>query len=844
MPELVHAWFSDGTELTLSGANDRVPVGTTTETTTRIETPDRDAIASVLGTTAANGRVDTSPFLFEQTNYQITLSLSDGWGADACRLLIGGKDVLPAVRSHRDRRWIETNLNFGSEIGFTRLEFWRGNALVLRLHVEVFPTKIDYKSDFYQLRADLQSEVRALVFALQGRTFQRWTRRRVGQSPTAIEWLNQLGAVFDDMVMAIERIVRVPRERVEVEHRLVQASRPVRASSEARRHLRNHLGECRAASGTGVFSAHGKRWSPREMPDARRHLTPDTQENRFVVAALQQVHAKIRSLQARARVETVNLGEWPKFLERGEREITRLRCRTWLAEVPAAAHGMQPTLALHLAPGYREFHRAWIALSATLEVGGGPMEMRERDVATLYEMWCFVALARLLRREFGLGLKSAPWLQVDRRGISVRLTKGRESTIVQVDATGRTFHVSYNHGDPTPTGRCIPDNTLTIVQSGGGRGFRYIFDAKYRVETDQKYLDDYGAPGPPVDAIQRMHAYRDQIVTKECRRVASAADGAVVWDLGARRRVQCTVGAFVLFPYDGPDADRNTFFKAITDVGVGSVPFLPKRQSEVAELVRRIARHSEETIEDAMVALSTEEDRRRIEAAHELGLLAIVKNPAQWIFICNSRIYHMPYRRDRQLRLRAEFVVFVGSLSKFGASAGLLGWAQIRSVRFGARHAIEPAPPTDEGSGSPDSNYVWFEVGNIQPPPRSLPVVRNPPEFALTNRLALDQASTDIFDLLLVREPERRLVQELRAAGLAVRVYDETSSVASPFDLASLRLKMQAADPVATPRREISVRFDPVAARFSWLGGEATWSELMFESERVIANIRKGLATP
>jgi uncharacterized protein DUF2357 len=38
------------------------------------------------------------------------------------------------------------------------------------VRLEVFPTKLDYRTDLLELRADLQMEVRSLVFELYGRT--------------------------------------------------------------------------------------------------------------------------------------------------------------------------------------------------------------------------------------------------------------------------------------------------------------------------------------------------------------------------------------------------------------------------------------------------------------------------------------------------------------------------------------------------------------------------------------------------------------------------------------------------------------------------------------------------
>src|SRR5690606_20958404 len=151
---------------------------------------------------------------------------------------------------------------------------------------------------------------------------------------------------------------------------------------------------------------------------------------------------------------------------------------------------------------------------------------------------------------------------------------------------------------------------------------------------------------------------------------------------------------------DGADAHQNRFFRASGEVGVGSLPFLPSRRDEVAQLVKRIAHLSVETVEDMAIGLSTESERRRIEAAHEYGLLAIVVGPEQLRYIRAAKIYHTEYRPERQLRLRADFVVLHGSETRFGKNSGAWCWARIRSVRFGERREIHPPPPPSRRSGT------------------------------------------------------------------------------------------------------------------------------------------------
>ena len=395
--------------------------------------------------------------------------------------------------------------------------------------------------------------------------------------------------------------------------------------------------------------------------------------------------------------------------------------------------------------------------------------------------------------------------------------------------------VVYNREDSTPTGTCRPDNTLEIFKQDEKRPFRYVFDAKYRLQDDPDYVRTYQAPGPPPDAIHRMHAYRDQIVAEQTAGAPGQSAEATVWDLGYRQWVQQTVGAFVLYPYAGADADKNRFVKAIGKVGVGGVPFLPSRRVEVTNLLRSIIQMSTDAVEDKAVELSTIDERKRVEWAHEYGLIAIVPSREQLDYILQAGIYHSPYDKHRKwgLRLRADFILFLLSETKYPGQSGVTYQAEIKSVYFGDRQEIVPPPPSSRrGSGETD-RYVWFALTNTQPLPQVLTYNGQPPRFAFTTRLAFKEAS-NVAELLLIREPERRFYRECRLAGFDVAVYDESSGGEQVFDVGQLRLRFSVTKQGGSA---INMRFDPWTARFSGHRSEFTWSELMFRPEVCLAKL-------
>jgi len=91
-----------------------------------------------------------------------------------------------------------------------------------------------------------------------------------------------------------------------------------------------------------------------------------------------------------------------------------------------------------------------------------------------------------------------------------------------------------------------------------------LLDAKYRVVSDDAYVQKYRAPGPPVDAINQMHRYRDAIL------------------IGAGpTRYRPTVRAVAIFPLNPESNTRfesQVFCRSLEDVGIGALPYLPSNK--------------------------------------------------------------------------------------------------------------------------------------------------------------------------------------------------------------------------------------------------------------------------
>jgi hypothetical protein len=725
-------------------------------------------------------------------------------------------------------------LNVGSQAGYLDLDLTHGGKSLLKIGLEVFPSKIDYRKDLAALRADLNHEVRCLAHDIGQFTYHKASRRR-GIKPGEVEWLENIRFLFGDLQKAFARIRQAPRTRIEVDEQIRRANQPTRRGATVLRYVRVHAHQC-GPSTVGHFNAHGQTYRARVLPVEKKVLSYNTIENQFVKWALAVLRRRVRNSLERLHAENpADQDLWGQKLREVSRELRVDLDAAFLQEVSASLTTPVQSLALHMAPGYREFFKAFLDLLSSLEIRGGPFDLSEKELSTLYEMWCFIKLGSLLRRHCDQ-VGKPNWLQVDRKGIAVKLQKGVTSQLVLCSKAGERLRLVYNPRESSPTGNWFPDNMLEITKAGNRRAYHYIFDAKYRFADDGDYIDRFGAPGPPEDAINRMHAYRDQIVYGQLSGANPGSSDQTIWDQGQRPFIQKSVAAFVLYPNTRPDAEENKFFTSISKVGVGGMPFLPERTDLVNGVLDQLLKRTSETEEDRAIELGSEDERQRIKQSLEYGFMGIIASPEQLEFIRKHRIYHMPYAELQGVRLRADFIVFFQSKTQFGKEAGVRHWAPVRNFKVGERSQIKPQPP---GIGRSQGLYAWFELGTLCEREAVLPPNESghPQYFRVTTRLAFEEART-LDELSLVREPERRLYRELVAAGLRVQLREDRPSGQPAYDIADLRLRFDVFD---ANEQKVRIRFDP--AKGAFFGGNQEWfrfEDLMFDAERCIQRVRDG----
>jgi hypothetical protein len=90
--------------------------------------------------------VKTYPLFFEYQNYDLYIEASQ-----AVEIYHPNREIRESLsHPNNNENVLYGSINFGSDIGYSELEIRANNTTLLSLKIEVFPSKIDYRTDYQQ----------------------------------------------------------------------------------------------------------------------------------------------------------------------------------------------------------------------------------------------------------------------------------------------------------------------------------------------------------------------------------------------------------------------------------------------------------------------------------------------------------------------------------------------------------------------------------------------------------------------------------------------------------------------------------------------------------------------
>jgi len=495
------------------------------------------------------------PVFFENVAYDVYLTVKSGSVVSR----IGPQAEFRNEIVGANQKTLHFQMAFPNLVGSSDLSV-EATSGTTRLRFEVFPTKLDYRTDYVAMRDEVASIARQLVMGLQRSTFGAAAAVPASR-PTLNEWVALIQGNFDQLCSAISVILTNPRMRLLHEDRTVNTDRARRVQRRILRRLNRRPTSDRSMTVDGNAL-------PQRITESKARLSVDTAENRFVKRVLREL--KLRLVHISRFTTNANddadLNAEQKFFialqpatVRMLRRVNALLVHPFLRDVTDLPTAIPDSSVFQFNPHYATVSRLARLLAGGLSVSGGPFRVGLQRISILYEYWCFLKLVEIVAGR--LDLKRGSAIKITRTRVSVALTKGEESTLTFVERkTGRLVTLRYNRlFSHLPTLAQRPDN---VIELRSGKDL-YLFDAKYRIEYDEDYIKSNGGPGPRADDINSMHRYRDAIVIRRA-----------VGDTFVYRRI--VRGAVVLFPgQDETQYANHRFFRSIGEVQIGGLPFLP-----------------------------------------------------------------------------------------------------------------------------------------------------------------------------------------------------------------------------------------------------------------------------
>jgi uncharacterized protein len=562
------------------------------------------------------------------------------------------------------------NLHFPNEVGLSTFEVSADNEQLLKVTIEIFPSKLDYKEDYKRLLEEVNEEIYNLAYHFVKRTYLGATAVE-SENPSWTEFYRLMEINFSKFIKAINRIEAQPYHELKTTYQKSRGDQLRRVDSYGLNYLRKRpqlfqeVDKGIQLSGRNLMPAHGMRM--------KKKLSFDTLENRFIKWLMTRLNMKLESLikqltKPRGPYDFKAYGsQLDKIFGMQKQLRGKLRNNFWFGIGDLDRSVM--SLVIQMAPGYRDAFQNYLIVSRGLILNGNFYQMSVKDVANLYEYWTFLKLGQILANKY-IPITSNI-IQVNRDGLFVNLSMSKSAS--------RTFkhpitnekiilHFQKKTARSLPTVSQKPDTVLSIEKKGKDYSYNYIFDAKYRIDfavEGSYYYGQYRLPGPLEEDINTMHRYRDALVVEHGGPYEREA-----------------FGAYVLFPgFDEDEYINHPFYKSIDQVNIGGLPFLPNTTKLVEQFIENLIEKSPEEIQkEGILPLGTKEEW--VSSLDSKVFVANVSSEKEYHVFKSECIFIMPVKKFKKGWQEAKYIALYLPKGISKEYNGITYYSKIEEVQF------------------------------------------------------------------------------------------------------------------------------------------------------------------
>jgi len=546
---------------------------------------------------------------------------------------------------HTGQQQINEQITFKNQVGESRLSLRDTKGqLVFGLSFEVFPQKMDFRSDYKAILSDIREIVHNLAYAMLRDTYHSTRPKLVGHA-TENEWWSILTVLFDALEKSLEIIKRQPQHHIEQISKMMPVNKIQQVGPSEIKWMRQHTNRAQKTknSDRGIAVGGGKSFD--RIRTTRKKVSYDTPENQFVKWAIEQTLTKL------IRLERVLFSEEDESYTRVQQTLRAYQGRLQsilhqypFTEVGSFSHQQSFSTAMTRGSGYRDFLQIYLILNRGLDITDSDIfKMDIKQISELYEYWCYLKIIQLIAEQKDLTIDLRDLIKLKSGRFSVSLQKGKKSEVAFFDEkTGDSIRAYYNRAFPRTETKPItysqlPDYTIKFKKSGFNTPFWYLFDAKYRFEekdTDSSF-------NVPKDAIGQLHRYRDSILHSEPKQSEYLTYKSAIKNLGG----------VILYPYPNEESDfkTNQFYNSIEEVNIGALPLLPGKTKLATQFLRSLLDETPEGHYEKIIGM----DRREYYEERE-----------KWSDVITLVIMPKRFQVKREEFLKKKKLVYVPRISK------------------------------------------------------------------------------------------------------------------------------------------------------------------------------------
>jgi Domain of unknown function (DUF2357)/PD-(D/E)XK nuclease superfamily len=499
---------------------------------------------------------ETYPLVFENKDYFIGITFKNKALVQSPYIYSKLKEIEEKFFYRVELGFLAGTINFGNDLGKSNLvlRYTKGSQLKeINFQFEVFPTKLNYRSDYEKIVSDIEKEYPYLVLDFLKKTY---TSFKTGSSPnTDLIWWQVFGGLYNDFIESSKFILNKPHSRI------IRQTKYVKAES---------INKWTTTLEEGYSEL--KHLPNKSYRSEYKTLSTNTSENKFfkhVVFQTLRRYKKVKSFIEKRFANSIT-ATFNSELHSIEKQLETISANPFFRSIDGFQGIKQESLVLQKATGYSTIYKSWIMLNSGLKFLEGIQKIELKNIADLYQIWCFLEIKNVLQNILE---KDNPD-DVDLAEIQIddfvfKIDRGVKSKVSFNKTNGDVIDLFHDFSYVTSQNKTVksftvnqkPDIVLRITKNDLKENYvlTYLYDAKYRLASDERE----GSPDLPTeDSINQMHRYRDAIYYVNKDKIKPEKE---------------VIGAYILFPGSGDieAIKKLDYYKSIESVNIGAFPLRP-----------------------------------------------------------------------------------------------------------------------------------------------------------------------------------------------------------------------------------------------------------------------------